>query len=80
MGLNGKLRRALILQNHAKCINSIYTEEIGAAAVCETSDSVIKSRSGSVTIDVVQRPSSNHLLLQLAQVRGTIILLKNLRG
>ena len=39
MSLNRRIRRHVVLRNHAKCIESIYAEEIGAAAICENGGS-----------------------------------------
>ena len=72
VGLSRRIRRHVVLHNHAKCIQSIYTEEIGAAAICETNGSGqvggVRQPGGVAVIEVVQRPSSSHLMAQLAQV------------
>ena len=82
--MSRRIRRHVILHNHAKCIESIYAEEIGAAAICETgngsgnpSSSVsVRQPGGVAVIEVVQRPSSSHLMVQLAQVPHTYIHVK----
>ena len=72
MSLNRRIRRHVVLRNHAKCIESIYAEEIGAAAICENGSgqtiSVRQPGGVAAAIEVVQRPSSSHLMVQLAQV------------
>ena len=73
VSLNRRIRRHVVLRNHAKCIESIYAEEIGAAAICENGSSgqtISVRQPGGVAaaIEVVQRPSSSHLMVQLAQV------------
>ena len=72
VSLSRRIRRHVILHNHAKCIQSIYTEEIGAAAICETGSGgqsvSVRQPGGVAVIEVVQRPSSSHLMVQLAQV------------
>ena len=83
MGLSHRVRRHVVLQNHAKCIQSIYTEEIGAATVCDVNGqmtvSSVRQPGGVADIEVVQRqPSSAHLMLQLAQVRTFFLFFKRL--
>ena len=72
VSLNRRIRRHVVLRNHAKCIESIYAEEIGAAAICENGSgqtiSVRQPGGVAAAIEVVQRPSSSHLMVQLAQV------------
>ena len=96
MGLSQRVRRRVVLSNHAKCITSIYTEvglatndsnfrifecvsypneyskEIGAATVCDVNGQIsvtsVRQPGGVAEIEVMQRPSSAHLMLQLAQV------------
>jgi hypothetical protein len=60
--------------HHANCVRSVYTEEIGASTICEGSTvAANREDSSHVTVDVMQRPSSSHLLLQLAQVTDFLV-------